>query len=255
MQSLPLVSIIIPVYNTEKYLRQCLDSVINQIYKNIEIICVNDGSIDGSLKILKEYEDKYSNIKIINLEQNHGVSFARNKALSMIEGEYVCFIDSDDYIDKTFCEKLINKFENNIDLVCGGHGKLNLLGKIISKWYPQINKTNDIIKDIFLLTKHRNVSQKMFKVNIIKKYNITFDESLHYMEDALFLMTYIQFCKKAAAVKEALYIVRINENSLCRNTEYKERRFQEKQIALFKINKLKLIKKEPVIKKTKSKYF
>ena len=255
MQNLPLISVIIPVYNTEKYLNQCLDSIINQTYKKIEIICVNDGSSDNSLKILKEYENKYSNIKIINLEQNCGVSFARNKALSVIKGDYVCFVDSDDYVDKVFCGKLVNKFENNVDLVCGGHAKLNSLGKIISSWYPQINKTDGIINNIFLLTKHRNVSQKMFKVNIIKKHNIRFDESLHYMEDALFLMTYIQFCKKAAAVKEALYIVRINENSLCRNTEYKERRFQEKQIALSKINKIKLIKKEPAIKKAKSKYF
>ena len=176
--------------------------------------------------------------------------------MSVIKGKYVCFIDSDDYVEETFCEKLIDKFKLDVDLVFGGHAKLNSLNKKISAWYPQIDITSMIESNIFLLTKHRNVSQKMFKADIIQSHNIRFDETLHYMEDALFLMTYLQYCKKAAGVKEALYIVRINENSLCRNIKYKERRLQEKEIAMTKMNKLTSTnKKKIVVKKEKAKYF
>lgn len=257
MQNLPLVSIIIPVYNTENYLKECLNSIFNQTYKNIEIICVNDGSTDNSLKILKEFESKYNNITIINLEQNQGVSNARNEALSIVKGDYVCFVDSDDYIEKDFCKELLNGFTNEIDLVCGGHVKLNNLGHKISPWIPKINISSDIINDILQLTKHRNVSQKMFKTKIIKENNILFDKSLHYMEDALFLVTYIQFCKKACGIKKPLYVVRINMNSLCRNIEYQERREQEKIKAINKMNIIinKIKKSSNKINNPKVKFF
>ena len=92
-----LISIIVPVYNVEKLLPECLESIINQTYKDIEIICINDGSTDKSLEILKEYEQKDNRIKIIN-KQNGGLSSARNAGLNIFTGDYVFFLDSDDYI-------------------------------------------------------------------------------------------------------------------------------------------------------------
>ena len=93
----PKVSVIVPVYNVEKYLKQCLDSIVNQTYKNLEIIIVNDGTKDNSMKIVEEYlQDK--RIKVINKE-NGGLSSARNRGIEEATGEYISFVDSDDYID------------------------------------------------------------------------------------------------------------------------------------------------------------
>ena len=92
------VSIIIPVYNVERYLRTCLDSVVNQTLQGIEIIAVNDGSTDNSLKILEEYQSRYSDRMRVISTENHGVSHARNLGLSMASGEYIQFVDSDDFI-------------------------------------------------------------------------------------------------------------------------------------------------------------
>ncbi len=105
MHNQPKISIIVPVYNTEKYLTTCLDSLINQTLKDIEIICVNDGSTDDSLKILKEYARKDSRIKILSKE-NEGLSAARNDGLRAASGDYIGFVDSDDWIDLDFYEKL-----------------------------------------------------------------------------------------------------------------------------------------------------
>lgn len=98
------VSIIIPVYNVEEYLEECLDSAVNQTLKDIEIICVNDGSTDNSLDILKKYERKYKNITIIN-QENKGLSGARNSGLKVAKGKYVYFFDSDDIIDVNLCKE------------------------------------------------------------------------------------------------------------------------------------------------------
>jgi len=115
------VSIIIPVYNVERYLRTCLDSVVNQTLQGIEIIAVNDGSTDNSLKILEEYQSRYSDRMRVISTENHGVSHARNLGLSMASGEYIQFVDSDDFIEPQMSEKLYNKAkQNNNDIViCG----------------------------------------------------------------------------------------------------------------------------------------
>ena len=93
----PKISVIVPVYNAEKFLNQCIDSIVNQELKEIEIICVNDGSTDDSLNILKEYQKKYNNIKVIE-QKNSGVIAARVNGLKTATGEYVAWVDSDDFI-------------------------------------------------------------------------------------------------------------------------------------------------------------
>ena len=104
----PLVSVIVPVYNVEKYLEECLDSIINQTLEDIEIICVNDGSTDNSLKILKKYAKKDNRIKIIN-QKNCGLGCARNSGLNQSQGDYIFFLDSDDYLNPNILEKLYPK--------------------------------------------------------------------------------------------------------------------------------------------------
>ena len=112
-----LVSIILPIYNAEKYLERCLESIITQTYANIEIILINDGSTDNSINIIKEYAIKDSRIIIIDKE-NEGVSVARNIGILKARGKYICFVDADDYIEKSMIEKMkccIDK--ENVDLV------------------------------------------------------------------------------------------------------------------------------------------
>lgn len=106
------ISVIIPVYNVEKYLEECLDSIINQTLTDIEIICINDGSTDYSLNILKEYEKKDKRIKIIN-QENKGLGATRNVGMKIAKGEYISFIDSDDYISKDAFESLYTNAKNN----------------------------------------------------------------------------------------------------------------------------------------------
>ena len=108
MPNFPLISVIIPVYNVEKYLEKCLDSVVSQTLKDIEIICVNDGSTDSSLSILKTYSEKDNRIQIIS-RTNKGLGATRNDGIWSAKGEYLFFLDSDDWIDETCLEKLYNK--------------------------------------------------------------------------------------------------------------------------------------------------
>lgn len=117
---MPKVSVIIPVYNVEKYLRECLDSVVNQTLKDIEIICINDGSTDNSLQILEEYTQKDNRIKIID-KKNEGVGKARNDGIKKAQGEFVCFIDPDDIYPTTdILETLYDGATQNQVLISGG---------------------------------------------------------------------------------------------------------------------------------------
>lgn len=116
----PLISVIIPVYNAEKYLRRCLDSVVAQTYRNLEIICVDDGSVDESGKICDQYAVRDARIKVIH-QENQGLSAARNKGLDAAEGEYIAFVDSDDYILEDMFERLyiaLTRF-NTMYVICG----------------------------------------------------------------------------------------------------------------------------------------
>ena len=127
------VTIIIPVYNSEKYIGRCLDSIVNQSFKDIDILVINDGSTDKSKEIVEEYQSKYRNIKLIN-QDNIGVAKTRNKAIKLIDTKYIMFIDNDDYIDSDYIETYINKIEEtNADIVMGGYKRVNVDKKILFK--------------------------------------------------------------------------------------------------------------------------
>ena len=112
-----LLSIIVPVYNTEIYLEECLASLASQTLKDIEIICVNDGSTDNSLSILMKYAEKDSRIKVINLSKNSGLSYARNVGISQARSPYITFVDSDDTVKAEAYSNAIRNFSSGIDLV------------------------------------------------------------------------------------------------------------------------------------------
>ena len=207
-----MISVIIPVYNVEKYLRKCLESVINQTYKDIEIVCVNDGSTDGSLAILNEYAQKDDRIKVIN-KNNGGLSSARNSGLDSANGEYCYFVDSDDWIELNTLEKLVNIIEKN-DVETVVHSIVNIpennlcigMSNSVQRWFDKKIKPNgvynipiEINKDIPSIAWN-----KLYKMNIINKYHCRFPEGL-INEDELFLWTYMIHCKKYYFLNEVLY--------------------------------------------------
>lgn len=127
------VTIIIPVYNSEKYIGRCLDSILNQSFKDIDILVINDGSTDKSKEIVEEYQSKYNNIKLIN-QENMGVAKTRNKAIKLVKTKYILFIDNDDYIDNDYIETHIQKIqESNADIVMSGYRRVNIDKKILFK--------------------------------------------------------------------------------------------------------------------------
>ncbi|MBO4699783.1 glycosyltransferase family 2 protein [bacterium] len=143
----PKISIIIPVYNVEKYLRECLDSCVNQTLEDIEIICVDDCSTDNSYKILEEYQQKDSRIRIFQQEENKKQGAARNKGLEVATGEYVWFVDSDDYIDTKACQILYDAIkEFDVNMLCFSAIQFSEENRTKKFFYPkhfqgvQINK-------------------------------------------------------------------------------------------------------------------
>ena len=143
------ISVIVPVYNVEDYLRKCLDSLVNQDFKDYEIIVVNDGSPDNSWDIILEYEEKYSKIIRAFKKENGGLSSARNFGLEKAKGKYVCFIDSDDYVSLDFLSKLYNKaIEEDADIVASDFEMFN--EKVIGIIPGMDIYSDDIIKNFIL---------------------------------------------------------------------------------------------------------
>ena len=181
------VSVIIPVYNTENYLRACLDSVVNQTLRDIEIICVNDGSTDNSLSILKEYAQKDSRIVLIN-QKNAGVSAARNNAIAVAKGEYLAFLDSDDWFEPDAMEVAYSKISQDKTDVVVFAWKIYYENKfcnevntgIIEKFLNSTNSLDDFIKLSAL------VWDKLFKTEFIRKHNILFPDGITVTEDGIF---------------------------------------------------------------------
>ena len=220
------VSIIIPVYNTAPYLRECLDSVINQSLKEIEIICVNDGSTDNSLDILEEYAAKDKRIIIIN-QENQGLSCTRNNALKIAKGEYIQFVDSDDLIKDDTCEKLYNKMsENNLDMLSfsGYNFRTSRENREENKywsfeWASLLNG-----KDIFSYKDCKNFMHKMavsscltiYKRELIKKNNLYFPPHLCY-EDNVFFLKALTKAERVSIDKNEYYIRRIHSGSITQN--------------------------------------
>lgn len=184
------VSIIIPIYNAYKYMSICLDSIMAQTYKNIEVILIDDKSTDKSLILLKKYKQKYKQIKIKALKTNAGVSHARNVGIEESTGDYIFFIDSDDFIDKDAISKMVHiAEENNADVV----DTERLF------WYKRKNKIltfteqkrlkenlilGSIYNDVKSITMPRYVTGKLYKRSVIG--NIRFDENVRCYEDAIF---------------------------------------------------------------------
>lgn len=199
------VSIIIPVYNTEKFLPRCLESVCNQTLKDVEIVCINDGSVDPSLEILKYFASKDSRIKIIDLPENKGAAFARNKGIEAATGEYIGFVDSDDFVDLDFYEKLYNRaIKTGADAVKGEFWEINN-----SKSTPQmidIYNLNDLINKnsaYFYFT----FTSAIYKREFLLKHNINFPENICHMEDNYFTIKAAFFYNRLYCFRKILFFL------------------------------------------------
>ena len=220
-----IVSIIIPVYNTEKYLRECLDSVLKQTFKDFECICINDCSTDNSYSILEEYAEKDDKLVLINLSENKGQGNARNQGIKIAMGKYITFVDSDDWITKDYLEVLYNAIEKyNTDFVTTNFYTFdNITHKTKKKIFNPKLYYDKIIyeekdKDLFLKNVNNNVQTSTVCADIFKKEFLLSNDMLFNIsikgEDTFFMWEAIIKARNFIYIKEYLYYYRINlENS------------------------------------------
>ena len=209
------VSVIIPVYNSKQYLNQCLDSVVNQTLKDIEIIIVNDGSTDNSLEIIQDYSDNYKNIKVIN-KQNESCYKARNVGLKTAKGEYVAFLDSDDYIEFNMYEKLYLKAnDTNADIVSSNYYILennNLKVVDFSSSIKVLEKTNNKLVGAENILLDAVIWSRIFKRQMLIDKGIMFHSDIHTADDAFFHALTMLNANKIIYIPDVLYTYRISRN-------------------------------------------
>jgi glycosyltransferase involved in cell wall biosynthesis len=223
------LSVIIPIYNTEKYLRKCLDSVINQTLKDIEIICINDCSLDKSADVLSEYAQKDQRIKVSSNVKNKGLSFTRNVGLDIAKGEYIAFVDSDDYIKLKAYELMYDKAKGtNADVVCGkvqcvletqdiANQELTSILKLKQSYFDRSTLKEGLYKvpnDINTMI--AVVWNKLYKKTIIDKYHLRFPEGL-IREDEAWLWYYMSKIKSVYYIEDVIYEYLIRQNSIINN--------------------------------------
>lgn len=220
------VSVIIPIYNAEKYLKQCLNSLIKQSFQDFEVIMINDGSNDKSLDICYEYEVKDHRFKTIN-KNNSGVSSARNDGIHAAKGDWITFVDSDDSVCSDFLQNLINASNENIDFVQSGVNYVNDEGHIdkIECLEDKMLNIKENPKDFFVqatLPRITGPMAKLYKANLIKEHHVLFDTTLSYGEDRDFNLRYISYCKHTKSITYVGYNYNIgNPNSLSKTKDYK----------------------------------
>lgn len=196
------VSVVVPVFNTEKYLPRCLDSLSKQTLSDIEIICINDGSTDGSLKILEEYATKDARIKVLS-QENSKQGAARNRGLEIAKGEFVTFVDSDDWIEPDYCELLYNAAQKHNVNIAAATTVRNYDGK--TKYHLKLTEEKvytDVNSIIQALEYNFNTSSKLYRFDKIK--NLRFEENVLY-EDGPYTLKAFDIEKTMVTVPDAIY--------------------------------------------------
>lgn len=199
----PLISVIIPVYNVAQFLDKCLTSIINQTYKNLEIICINDGSKDNSLDILQKYACKDTRIRVVN-QENKGLGAARNVGLGIASGEFVSFIDSDDWVDTKLYELCAEKIKDDVDVIAFGAKTVNLKNNKIYKgqYSSRSFKNNFSYSNVFNI--FPVAWNKIYRLDFLKKNALVF-ETPKTGEDQTFFVKVVLNAKKIEILKKDLY--------------------------------------------------
>lgn len=216
-----MVTIIIPVYNGEKHIIKCIENIMQQTYFNIEIIVLNDGSTDKTKELLNNIEEKYKKVKVVN-KNNSGVSNTRNLGIKMARGEYIAFLDSDDFMEKTAIEDMITKIKNdNIDMliygfkVVGSNNRFNDT-EVLKKLYVNDASKNDIVKSV-ISTKNNIYGyawRALYSKKLILDNNIFFPEGIKISEDYMFFLNAINSSKRILIDYNEYYLYNINEESM-----------------------------------------
>lgn len=217
------VSVIVPIYNAEKYLEDCVNSIIRQIHTNLQIILINDGSQDKSWEICQRLKEKDRRI-VISSQKNQGVSVARNKGLEIANGKWIMFVDPDDFIDENIINKLLNKSDKGRDIICCsciGFKENNF--KEVAHFFKgnqlfENNKKNDL----YLQLLDSNYEQqgkaftaigvpwgKLYRRSFIEKYNLRFDSKLRRAQDNVFNMYAFNYARSVYYLDEPLYYYRL----------------------------------------------
>ena len=237
------VSVIIPVYNVEKYLKKCLDSIFNQTLKDIEVICIDDGSNDSSLEILNEYQIKDKRLKVIS-QKNEGAAVSRNKGMDLAKGEYISFVDSDDWLELNALEKLYdNAKSNDSDLVLFNSIEIHQ-DSTKDRIYLPLDESIDYNNFTFdynynkrlVLNKMFVIWSKFYKTSFLKENNIRF-HNYEIFNDLQFHVETMIFAKKISYLPEILY----NYNKLNVNSIQTKKTAYNKRLVIFEIfNEIRL---------------
>lgn len=224
-----LISVIVPIYNVEKYLEKCINSIIEQSYSNIEILLIDDGSKDNSLNICKEFAKSDKRIKVIS-QKNSGVSVARNKGIEESKGDWIVFVDSDDYLENNMIETLYKRIiETDYDFVITPpifeFDKVSQRGKIFENEILFNNENKEKLKLNIICRQFNNKFYgdigaggpwgKIYRKEFIEKNNLRFKVGLKRMQDVLFNLYAAHASNKVYYSEDYLYHYRINESSVC----------------------------------------
>lgn len=224
------ISIIVPIYNGEKYIERCMKSLLNQTYQEFEILLIDNNSNDRSFEICKRYAESMNNI-ILFQEMKLGPGCARNKGLSVATGKYITFLDCDDYWEADYLEKMIKAAEQNVNLdliLCGrfyneipdGKSRVECIGK--EQYQRTIVQKEELKKNPYAFFKYtgtRGPVCKLFKKSIIDHFNIRFPETIKMMEDLCFCMEYISYCRNIELIESVLYHQFIHKDSLSKSSQ------------------------------------
>ena len=229
--NLPVISIIVPVYNVKDYLERCVASILCQTYKNIEVILVDDGSTDGSGELAEEIAKRDERVKVLR-KKNGGVSSARNVGIENATGKYIGFVDGDDYIDPDMYEFLYNLIAaNNADITCCGmikdDGKTVSVNSCCSE--TEVYENYEALR---LLAEEKvfaiSACDKLFRCEIVK--GIKFNENISYGEDFLFCFAMFESCKKIAFCNKQCYHYYMREGS-CVNSGFGKKQFDRLKVS------------------------
>lgn len=217
----PEISVIVPVYNTESYLDKCITSILSQSFENFELILVDDGSVDGSLSVMRAYEKKDARIRILS-QKNQGQGAARNNGIKISRGKYIIFADSDDYFanDHIFGIMYEAALENNASLVCAGAEIMELDGSMTEVFFPDnvaFDITTEPQKAVGYITDSRfmvSCCNKLYSAKIIKENHLVFQKYGEVLsEDTLFNYCYYPYCRTISVVGEKGYVQIKHRNS------------------------------------------
>lgn len=242
MDNKPKVSIIMPVYKTERYIEETIQSVLKQSYPNIELICINDNTPDGAFEICKEYQKKYAWIRLIENKENQGQEFTRNHGLDEMKGDYVLFLDSDDTIATDMLERMVDvALSDHSDVVMSAYSMI-IEGEdtpVLVNAASPFEQTMDLRTFASLLLDPIEwkilccVGTKLYKTSIIQNNHLRFDKKFKYNEDGGFILSFLFACQRVSYINEPFYKYRIRDAGSTMSS-YRPDMFQ----SIIKVNEL-----------------